>query len=98
MLNTCRCAVPGLDNDTFAIQTPQHKALVNISIPPGDSCNVIESPNILNDTTNVGFFVWTGQGSQVKRSNNSDMEAVPCSRYVYDKSVFTSTIVTQVTN
>ncbi|KAJ8315874.1 hypothetical protein KUTeg_008024 [Tegillarca granosa] len=31
-----RCAIPGLDNDTYAVQSDYHKYLINLTIPPSD--------------------------------------------------------------
>ncbi|XP_046359527.2 organic cation transporter protein-like isoform X1 [Haliotis rufescens] len=73
-----RCAVPGLSNDTYAIQGDNHRRLVNFTIPIKDGayskCDVYT-----DDVTDLA-----------KRSDNSSQSQ--CSEWVYDKSIFTSTI------
>ncbi|XP_067674641.1 organic cation transporter protein-like [Haliotis asinina] len=73
-----RCAIPGLSNDTYAIQGDNHRRLVNLTIPVKDGafskCNVYT-----DDVTDLD-----------QRADNSSQSQ--CSKWVYDKSMFTSTI------
>ncbi|KAK7106961.1 organic cation transporter protein-like isoform X2 [Littorina saxatilis] len=41
-----RCAIPGLENDTYHVQDSRHAAVINSFIPEGDSCNVIVTSNV----------------------------------------------------
>ncbi|XP_061167471.1 organic cation transporter protein-like isoform X1 [Saccostrea echinata] len=70
-----RCKIPGLENDTWEIQSPEHAHLINITIPPSnlplfeyDRCHVI-------DIRTSGNHSGT---SEVKK----------CNEWVYDSSVF----------
>ncbi|XP_064648805.1 organic cation transporter protein-like [Lineus longissimus] len=66
-----RCAIPGLENDTFDVVDAHHESLINATIPPGETCKI-----------------YSAGGKGV----NQTME--PCSSWVYDRSLFTSTAVT----
>ncbi|XP_071113404.1 organic cation transporter protein-like [Haliotis cracherodii] len=80
-----RCAVPGLDNDTYTIQGEQHARAVNAAIPIADkgtqlysSCHVYE---VINNSK-------TG-GEEYTNSTHT------CNRLVYDEETFGSNIVTR---
>ncbi|XP_067674796.1 organic cation transporter protein-like [Haliotis asinina] len=77
-INQHPCAIPGLSNDTYAIQGDNHRRLVNLTIPVKDGafskCNVYT-----DDVTDLD-----------QRADNSSQSQ--CSKWVYDKSMFTSTI------
>ena len=68
----CRCKIPNLLNDSYAIQSQQHKDLINATIP------------ILPD----------GSYDECKITVNGTLET--CSEWVYDQSVFTRTVNSQV--
>ncbi|KAK7497693.1 hypothetical protein BaRGS_00011088 [Batillaria attramentaria] len=115
-----RCAVPGLDNDTYAIQDSHHAAIVNTSISPHDSCHVIidvvNGTVLKNSTLAEGPFrsafspsgvsnseMVRGSGENVSlmeghlaENSEAKTQEATCSRYVYDTSVFSKTIVTQM--
>ena len=87
---TTRCAIPGLDNDTYAIQSDYHQLLVNLTIPaaaPNDDDDIYDKCNIfdidLSKINDVSII-----------ANRSITKA--CDRWVYDDSVFTSTLAAEV--
>ncbi|KAL4223227.1 hypothetical protein ACF0H5_016699 [Mactra antiquata] len=71
-----RCAIPGLENDTYAIQNEYHDAIVNMTIPaskddedfPYDQCHYYNIDELGNKTLQE------------------------CSAWVYDKSVFQTSL------
>ena len=84
-----RCAIPGIDNDTYLPDDDAHAALRNLSIPYNgdtwDACHLYQDVPFAHDvnrTDNVTFF--------------ANRSKVPCSRWVFDKSTFESTIATDV--
>ena len=107
----CRCAIPGLDNDTWRVQGVQHAMLVNASIPRGhhqpasySSCTlytIITHPQLSENGGGWTAGDWTGgsssqyyNGTAQGRNRSSGTEG--CGRYVYDESVYTATISTEV--
>ncbi|XP_041356318.1 organic cation transporter protein-like [Gigantopelta aegis] len=85
-----RCVIPGLNSDTYAIQSHDHARLINESIPfkivggriEYDPCRVyIRDPGSKNnDTWNI---------------NHTTLATEACNKWVYDSSVFVSTAVSQ---
>ncbi|XP_064648792.1 solute carrier family 22 member 19-like [Lineus longissimus] len=45
-----RCAIPGLENDTFNNQNGSHLYLINVTIPADDKCNIYTNITGLNGT------------------------------------------------
>ena len=88
-----RCAILGVDNDTYSVQSQAHAILINNTIPltdgKWDSCHLLtdDATGITNGTN--------GTISDVPQSNTSQTEK-PCSRWVFDHSVFESTVATDV--
>ncbi|KAK6170807.1 hypothetical protein SNE40_019111 [Patella caerulea] len=82
-----RCAIPGLDNDTFAVQSEYHQKLINETIPY----------EVLDDEYKVARCELYTPGSYKYDSNNQPINATitACARYVYDQSVFTATATTK---
>jgi hypothetical protein len=82
-----RCQIPGLVNDTYAVQGPQHMALINKYIPLNtngeyDRCSFYD----VNRST-------TGLDDKTGPINAS---TIKCSSWVYSKDVFHETFVTKV--
>ncbi|XP_048240248.1 organic cation transporter protein-like [Haliotis rufescens] len=79
-----RCAVPSLDNDTYAIQGEQHARAVNAAIPIASEGRQLYSSclvyNVINSTRSGG----------VQYTNATHL----CNRWVYDEATFGSNIVT----
>lgn len=81
-----RCAVPGLENDTFLLQDESHAHLVQAAIP--------------FDADKGGYSrcsrYKTDQGQQLRGDNASSLETEACTRWVYSTEVFASSIVSQL--
>ncbi|XP_046583399.1 organic cation transporter protein-like [Haliotis rubra] len=77
-----RCALPGVSNDTYAVQGPDHELLLNASIPwkTEKGVSVRDSCLIYKDDVSGG-------------QNRTTQE---CSAWVYDDSVFKNTVVTEL--
>ncbi|WAQ96360.1 ORCT-like protein [Mya arenaria] len=71
-----RCALPGWANDTYSIQSLAHFEAVNSSIPPADA-----DEKYIYDQCNLRYTDADGN----KRLR-------PCHAWVYDKSIFQSTL------
>ena len=67
-----RCQIPSLLNDSYAIQSQEHKELINATIPILPDGSYDECKLIVNGTLTT------------------------CSEWVYDQSVFTKTVDSQV--
>ncbi|XP_070183259.1 organic cation transporter protein-like [Littorina saxatilis] len=122
-----RCAIPGLQNDTWQIQNDLHASLINASTPPGDldlysSCSVYSEKgrfhgNTLFNLSNSPIQGYLNAGMYLTNLNenvtdiqiagdrhtatdrnwrNMSDEVSSCSRYIYDSSVHTSTISTEL--
>ncbi|XP_069108125.1 organic cation transporter protein-like [Argopecten irradians] len=76
-----RCAIPGYPNDTFAVQSPSHKALINRLIPPSTDETLDYAKCELYDRTLDGD------------DNSTDLKE--CSDWVYDKTVFINTFTSE---
>ncbi|XP_046582580.1 organic cation transporter protein-like [Haliotis rubra] len=79
-----RCAVPGLDNDTYLIQGEQHARAVNAAIPAADEGTQLYSSCHVYDVTNKS------RTGALQSSNTTHS----CNRWVYDEETFGSNIVT----
>ncbi|XP_071114400.1 organic cation transporter protein-like [Haliotis cracherodii] len=73
-----RCALPGYDNDTYAIQSEYHNDLINSTIPYS-----FQDGDVIYDQCHV-FTNASGT-----------MTMVRCNRWVYDKSLFLQTAVSE---
>lgn len=80
-LINARCKIPGYDNDTYAIQSPYHEALVNQTIPlnPKDKRQPYEKCHYYRASNQTGT-----------------MERIQCSQWVYDRSIVRETFTTKV--
>ncbi|XP_055889980.1 organic cation transporter protein-like isoform X3 [Biomphalaria glabrata] len=76
-----RCAIPELDNDTYASQGPWHADLINQSIPWLSQKNMYSQCEV---------FV-----KDVTQRDWSNM-TTKCDKWVYSKEIFTSTFVTEL--
>jgi hypothetical protein len=81
-----RCAVS--ENDTFAIQSPQHELLINRSVPPS------EFP-LLSTYSKCNLYSYHSNND----SNPEDSRFIrKCSKWVYEQTDFHSTFVTEVSS
>ncbi|XP_048240205.1 organic cation transporter protein-like [Haliotis rufescens] len=80
-----RCAIPGYDNDTYHVQSDNHAHLINTTIP-----YVKRDGKLLLDSCHIYFDVANSTNSVANRT------VVACKKWVYDKSVFESTVSTQL--
>ncbi|XP_033741750.1 uncharacterized protein LOC117328333 [Pecten maximus] len=76
-----RCAIPGYPNDTFAIQSPSHEALVKRLVPPSTDETLDYAKCDLYDRSYDGD------------DNSTDLKA--CSSWVYDRSVYINTFTSE---
>ncbi|KAK6170805.1 hypothetical protein SNE40_019109 [Patella caerulea] len=83
-----RCAIPGLDNDTFAVQSVYHQKLINETVPYED----------IDNEYKVSKCELYTPGTYEYDSNNQPINATitACARYVYDQSVFAATATTKL--
>ena len=88
-----RCAIPGLHNDTYTIQSEAHAALINRTIPVTDGR--WDSCHLLTEDATAARDGQDGTTSDMLQSNTSQTQ-IPCSRWVFDHSVFESTVATDV--
>ncbi|XP_067674927.1 organic cation transporter protein-like [Haliotis asinina] len=77
-----RCAIPGLNNDTFQIQNEVHADLINRTIP-------LALDN-QGDQTRSSCFIYSASPNASSRDVNTDTES--CQKWKYDKSVYHSTV------
>ncbi|XP_055888321.1 organic cation transporter protein-like [Biomphalaria glabrata] len=76
-----RCAIPELDNDTYASQGPWHADLINQSIPWLSQKNMYSQCEVfVKDVTQRDWSNMTRK----------------CDKWVYSKEIFTSTFVTEM--
>ena len=78
----CRCQIPGITNDTWEIQNEYHASLLNSSLPLDDDGDY--------DSCSVYDVTVFDDGVTANRTTRS------CNQWVYDQSVFTETIASQV--
>ncbi|ESO89334.1 hypothetical protein LOTGIDRAFT_106021 [Lottia gigantea] len=83
-----RCAIPGYDNDTYAVQSEYHRQLINESVPYESTDGHYQLASCLLYTT--GNYSYDGHHIPFNATTTS------CSKYVYDESVFTATATTKL--
>ncbi|XP_060068370.1 organic cation transporter protein-like [Ylistrum balloti] len=76
-----RCAIPGYPNDTYAIQSPSHQALINRHVPP--------STDETLDYVKCDLYDRSYDGDD----NSTNMRT--CSAWVYDESIYINTFTSQ---
>ena len=76
-----RCAIPGLENDTYEISSQAHFDLVSKHIP-------LATSSIKEDYDKCNL---------VNYNDSLSSNLTKCSKWVYSKKYFENTIVTQVT-
>ncbi|KAL5009580.1 hypothetical protein ScPMuIL_011885 [Solemya velum] len=83
-----RCAIPGMDNDTYAVQDTTHGRLVNLSIPytKEDGVTFYDSCEVYDLVSNSTVHSISGTSA-----NSSSA----CSKWVFDDTEFDRTFVTQ---
>lgn len=88
-----RCSIPDLHNDTFAIQGPAHAHLVNQSVP----LDIHIHSSIGEGIRYSRCEMFHHNNSTPDRSpiHNSSLYSFECRRWVFDKTEFDSTFVTQ---
>ena len=80
-----RCKIPGLDNDTYKVQSSSHEKLIRQFIPIADGdtydcCKIYTGDDIIYDNL----------------SRPVNASEVSCSEWVYDETVFTDTFTKKV--
>ncbi|KAJ8315875.1 LOW QUALITY PROTEIN: hypothetical protein KUTeg_008025 [Tegillarca granosa] len=79
-----RCAIPGLDNDTYAIQNDYHRYLINLTIPQSeDETTTYEQCHVYN--------INISDSSTFQNPNK-----IQCTSWVYDRSIFKSTFTEKI--
>ena len=80
-----RCAIPGLNNDTYEIANENHAELVRKYIP-------LSSSSIKDDYDKCNF----NKNISLDLSNENVLNLTKCNKWVYSKKYFEKTIVTEV--
>ncbi|XP_059145647.1 organic cation transporter protein-like [Physella acuta] len=83
-----RCAIPSMENDTYAIQNAAHRFLLN------ETLGIDASYGASNGWGSGECRVHVGS-TELNSTHHSANTTEECHRWVYDKSVFHSTFVTQ---
>ncbi|XP_005104628.1 organic cation transporter protein-like [Aplysia californica] len=84
-----RCAVPGLENDTYEIQNEFHQRLINESIPFNEREGKYAECDV--------YAAWNVSGvSSPPSATGNDRLVTECTSWVYSQEIFTSTYVTQL--
>ncbi|XP_060580502.1 organic cation transporter protein-like isoform X2 [Ruditapes philippinarum] len=84
-----RCAIPGYDNDTYKVQGDEHQSLIDLFIPPStDADTVYDKCEMFHYKNESAAEAWMNE--------TNGRTKIPCNSWVYDKTVFTSTFVSQV--
>ena len=91
-----RCAIPGLVNDTYAVQNDFHQGLINLTIPPAQPNDDDEVYDKCHIYTTDGYDSYDGVIG-INATSIINRTTITCDRWVYDESVFTSTLAAEVT-
>ena len=90
-----RCAIPGLVNDTYAVQNDFHQSLINLTIPPAEPNDDDEVYDKCHTYTTDGFGPYGGV-TGINATSVINRTTITCDRWVYDVSVFKSTLAAEV--
>ncbi|XP_074642119.1 organic cation transporter-like protein [Tubulanus polymorphus] len=84
-----RCAIPDLENDTYSIQNPEHALRLNHTVPwvKDDNKWILSEDEIYLIDASTKFSNVTGIPENATK--------VECDAWVYDRSVFESTTMTE---
>lgn len=89
MILPYRCAIPGLDNDTYNIQNDYHRTLVNHYIPdPTEEKKKYDECHLYSFDPNTSIFN--------NKSHPINATTFKCDKWVYDDSIFKSTFSSKV--
>jgi hypothetical protein len=110
----CRCAIPGLPNDTYAFQNEAHEHMVNLTVPQKlvdghmtySKCNVYNISAIYDDASDI---YRSDNQSAIYRADNKTWEltyrggnandtGIPCTRWVYSNALYETTVISDVRN
>lgn len=84
-----RCALPKWDNDTYAVQNNYHRQHINLSVP------LVTYPS--SDEEKMSKCELFGQySSDSNTTHNSTTYTYKCQSYVYEKTDFETTFVTEM--
>ena len=89
-LSINRCEIKAIDNDTYKVQGRWHEILINQSIPlvkDDDDEYTYDDCEIFSTNQNTSY-------NSINVPINTSQEE--CDKWVYDKSTFESTFITQV--
>ncbi|GFO38187.1 organic cation transporter protein [Plakobranchus ocellatus] len=89
-----RCAVPGLQNDTFRVQDDAHSRWVNAAIPYDADKGTYSQCSHYKSNSDLSTW-YLGQGHE-QTENVSSREKQKCSRWVYSTDVFASSIISEL--
>lgn len=83
-----RCAIPGLNNDTYKVQNEAHAELINKTIPYVWKNNELEYAPCEMFSTNDSFLSL--------QLNDTNRTKVACHKWVYDKTTVIKTAATEM--
>ncbi|XP_076466620.1 organic cation transporter protein-like [Babylonia areolata] len=90
-----RCRVPGLDNDTFEIQSEWHRHLVQSSIPSTRTSDGHVTYDKCQVYVNASTYYHDVSNGSLADVNVTEVErqTIGCESWVYDRSEFESTVI-----
>lgn len=91
-LTFCRCKIPWLNNDTFAVQSPEHERLINATIPPSDTAD------LQYDKCHIYVYNSSDPSGVPDGHHYGNASMMLCKEWVYDKSVFLNTFTSDVSS
>jgi OCT family organic cation transporter-like MFS transporter 4/5 len=86
-----RCAIPGVDNDTYAIQNEAHWKLIQELVP-------YKRNGVHNDWTYSECTLYNTSllSTNITDDGESNSTETTCDRWVYDQTVYQSTVISDV--
>ena len=82
-----RCAIPGWPGDTYEVQSSEHQDAINTTIP----VELVDG-----EPTFSSCLIFVNLSASLEVNANMSYSTVACTDWVYDKSVFEFTAVSQV--